>query len=229
VSARCAEDPTWVLRAACSIRWGMMETSLISTRGTTNSRHERSRRRRSTSDDAELLGPRSSRCRVLALSTALVVVAVGLAGCSGHTGRTPGHAVGAAAGAVAAGALSAAERRNRDRRADHEWESAFPPPSLRREPERAALRLVTMPTEDAALAPHQVACRNARDCIPVAGAGCRPVAVRRERAEEVAAARCERPASTYVPRCVRTVCRLESLSPEELESMRLREARGSRP
>lgn len=162
-----------------------------------------------------------------------VLLASGLVGCKGHTGGlTPGRAIGRAAGAIATAAAAgiasgAAARRNRDRHGDGEpgWgDESVPPLSFRREPDGAPIRLVSMPTGDAALAPEQIVCGDASDCVPVAATGCQVVAVRRERAEEVAVADCDAPASSYVPRCVHDLCRLESLSPEEVESMRVREA-----
>lgn len=161
----------------------------------------------------------------------VVLLASGLMGCKGHTGGlTPGRAIGRAAGAIATAAAAgiasgAAARRNRDRSGEPGWgDESVPPHSFRREPDGAPLRLVSMPTGDAALAPEQIVCRDASDCVPVAATGCQVVAVRRERAEEVAMAECDEPASSYVPRCVHDLCRLESLSPEEVESIRVREA-----
>ena len=173
----------------------------------------------------ERLGPTVVGAAIVAL------LASGLVGCKGHTGGlTPGRAIGRAAGAIATAAAAgiasgAAARRNRDRSGEPGWgDESVPPLSFRREPDGAPIRLVSMPTGDAALAPEQIVCGDASECVPVAAAGGQVVAVRRERAEEVAAAYCDAPASSYVPRCVHALCRLESLSPEEVESIRVREA-----
>lgn len=164
----------------------------------------------------------------------LVVLALsGLVGCKGHTGgMTPGRAIGRAAGAIATAAVAGAvagARRNRDRNDGDTWdesdESNVPELPLDGELNGAPIRLVSLPTGDAALAPELIVCDDARECVAVAtSTECRAVAVRRERAGEVTSASCEAPAPSYVPRCVHDLCRLESLSPEEVEANRVREA-----
>lgn len=158
---------------------------------------------------------------------------VGLVGCKGHTGgMTPGRAIGRAAGAIATAAVAGAvagARRNRDRRDGDAWEeddeSNVPELPMDGELSGAPLRLISLPTGEAALAPELIVCDEARECVAVATTtACRAVAVRRERAGEVASASCETPPASYVPRCVHDLCRLESLSPEEVESIRVREA-----
>ncbi|MCU0671603.1 MAG: hypothetical protein MUE69_02300 [Myxococcota bacterium] len=156
----------------------------------------------------------------------------GLVGCKGHTGgMTPGRGLARAAGAIATAAVAGAvagARRNRDRRDGDAWEegeqSNVPELPMDGELSGAPLRLVSLPTGEAALAPELIVCDDARECVAVAAAECRAVAVRRERAAEVASASCETLPASYVPRCVHDLCRLESLSPEEVASNRAREA-----
>lgn len=188
--------------------------------------------------------PRSSRADAGSgeVGTRLVLVVLvafapcGLVGCKGHTGgMTPGRAIGRAAGAIATAAVAGAvagARRNRDRHGGDAWEeddeSNVPALPMDGELSGAPLRLVSLPTGDAALAPELIVCDEARECVAVATATeCRAVAVRRERAVEVASESCAAPPASYVPRCVHDLCRLESLSPEEVESNRVRAA-GSR-
>jgi len=163
----------------------------------------------------------------------VALVLSGLVGCKGHTGgMTPGRAIGRAAGAIATAAVAGAvagARRNRDRRDGDAWEeddeSNVPALPMDGELSGAPLRLVSLPTGESALAPELIVCDDARECVAVATAtACRAVAVRRERADEVASASCETPPASYVPRCVHDLCRLESLSPEEVASNRAREA-----
>ncbi len=162
----------------------------------------------------------------------VVLVITGLVGCKGHTGgMTPGRGLARAAGAIATAAVAGAvagARRNRDRRDGDAWEegeqSNVPELPMDGELSGAPLRLVSLPTGEAALAPELIVCDDARECVAVAAAECRAVAVRRERAAEVASASCETLPASYVPRCVHDLCRLESLSPEEVASNRAREA-----
>lgn len=175
-------------------------------------------------------GDVGARCALVVLVLVGLVGLVGLAGCKGHTGgMTPGRAIGRAAGAIATAAVAGAvagARRNRDRRDGDAWEEESNVPALPMEGELsgAPLRLVRLPTGEAALAPELIVCDDARECVAVAAAECRAVAVRRERAAEVASASCESLPASYVPRCVHDLCRLESLSPEEVASNRAREA-----
>lgn len=193
-----------------------------------------------------MASPRSSRADAGSgdFGTRLVLVVLvafgpwGLVGCKGHTGgMTPGRAIGRAAGAIATAAVAGAvagARRSRDRRDGDVWEegdaSNVPALPMDGELSGAPLRLVSLPTGDAALAPELIVCDDARECVAVATTtACRAVAVRRQRAQEVASASCEAPPVSYVPRCVHDLCRLESLSPEEVESNRVREAGRSAP
>lgn len=193
-----------------------------------------------------MASPRSSRADAgsgevgarLVLFVLVLFVLVGVVGCKGHTGgMTPGRAIGRAAGAIATAAVAGAvagARRNRDRHHGDAWEgdddSNVPALPMDGELSGAPLRLVSLPTGEAALAPELIVCDDARECVAVAtSTECRAVAVRRERADEVADGSCAVPPESYVPRCVHDLCRLQSLSPEEVESNRVREAGANVP
>ncbi|MCB9624559.1 MAG: hypothetical protein H6723_14695 [Sandaracinus sp.] len=149
-----------------------------------------------------------------------------LVGCKGHTGgMTPGRAIGRAAAAIAtatAATVAHAATHRRDRRgSSRHSDPGDPLAPLPFEPQgtaggEAPLRLVRMPTGDAALSPEDIVCSRADQCVAVAARDCRAVAVLHARAGEVRVTSCEPPGETYVPRCVQSLCRLESRVPNEV-------------
>lgn len=155
----------------------------------------------------------------------LLVLALALVGCRGHTGgMTPGRGLARAAGAIAtvaaATVASAATRDRRERRSGQSWSDPGEPlgPFPRRGDDGlgdAPQRLVRMPSGDAALAPEQITCTRSNECVAIAGDACHPIAVRAEVAAELGRPECEPPGEEYVPRCVYDLCRLESLAPEQ--------------
>lgn len=168
------------------------------------------------------------RRRVASLLVGLLL----LGGCKGHTGgMTPGRGLARAAGAiatVAAASVASAATRRRDRSGESSWSdpSSSDPPELRWEPTvggEAPLRLVQMPTGEAALAPEQIVCEETRECVAIATNDCQPVAILARHASERVVPSCEPPSTErYEPRCIHALCRLVSWTPAEIEGRRAR-------